>query len=372
MILPGEREAMYSVSTMSDVILHNIVKRFGSAVAVDGVDAHIESGTLFLLLGPSGCGKTTLLRMIAGFEKPDNGTIHFGDRDVTKRAAEHRGTGMVFQGYALWPHMTVHENVAFGLKVRKKDAQDIKRRVGEALEMVRMGEYAARKPNQLSGGQQQRVALARALAVRPDVLLLDEPLSNLDAKLRLEMRAEIRRIVDESKITTIYVTHDQKEALSLADAMVVMRNGKVIQRGKPAEMYHRPNSRFTAEFLGETNFISGTTGSSKGNRLEITTPIGTLHSDQDVSISEGKEVTLSIRPEAIHILREGEKSPEGHSTVTTTWNSRCFLGETAQHELAAADGTALKSLELRPRDAFAPGSSISVSIAPEDIVILDI
>ena len=185
------------------------------------------------------------------------------------------------------------------------------------------------------------------------------------------MRAEIRRIVDESKITTIYVTHDQKEALSLADAMVVMRSGKVIQRGQPAELYHRPNSRFTAEFLGETNFISGTVSAVNGHHCEITTPIGKLLSDQDGSVPEGKEVTLSIRPEAIHILRQGEKAPDGHSTIATTWNSRCFLGETAQHELVATDKTPLKSLELRPRDSFTPGSSISISIAPEDVVILD-
>ena len=187
---------MYAVSTMTGVNLQNIVKRFGSAVAVDGVDASIDSGTLFFLLGPSGCGKTTLLRIIAGFETPDDGTVCFGSRDVTRLAAEKRDTGMVFQGYALWPHMSVRENVAFGLKVRKMKPKEITRHVGDALAMVRMEAYADRKPNQLSGGQQQRVALARALAVRPQVLLLDEPLSNLDAKLRLEMRTEIRRIVE--------------------------------------------------------------------------------------------------------------------------------------------------------------------------------
>ena len=355
---------------MTGVNLQNIVKRFGSAVAVDGVDVSIDSGTLFFLLGPSGCGKTTLLRIIAGFEMPDEGTVHFGNKDVTRRAAEKRDAGMVFQGYALWPHMSVRENVAFGLKIKKLPSKDIARHVGDALSMVRMEQYADRKPTQLSGGQQQRVALARALAVRPQVLLLDEPLSNLDAKLRLEMRNEIRRIVDESGITTIYVTHDQKEALSLADAMVVMRDGKVVQRGQPRAIYQRPNSRFTAEFLGETNFLQGEIVSAQGDVREIRTPEGVLKSSGHADAPENGKVTLSIRPEAISMLSDGQHPPDGASVLTTTSRGGCFLGETAQHDLETTHGTKLKALELRPRLQLAPLEQVRIAIDPEDVVLL--
>ncbi len=246
------------------ISIRGITKEFpaigaaGITKAVDNVSLEIETGELFFLLGPSGCGKTTLLRMIAGFIDPTHGTILFGDRDVTHLPPNKRNTGMVFQSYALWPHMTIEANVAFGLDVRKTPANEAKIRIAEALAAVRMDQYAKRKPNQLSGGQQQRVALARALVIRPDVLLLDEPLSNLDAKLRLELRSEIRRICKESGITTVYVTHDQKEALSMADRVAILRAGKLEQLGPPADLYKRPHSRFVAEFLGETNILEGT------------------------------------------------------------------------------------------------------------------
>ncbi|MDP1662017.1 MAG: ABC transporter ATP-binding protein, partial [Phycisphaerales bacterium] len=242
--------------------IQNLVMRYAPASppAVDGVSLVVQPGELFFLLGPSGCGKTTLLRMIAGFIDPTGGTIAFTDdkggrRDVTHLPPNKRNTGMVFQSYALWPHMSVFDNVAFGLSVRKIDKAQTRLRVMEALSMVQMESLAQRKPNALSGGQQQRVALARALVIRPDVLLLDEPLSNLDAKLRTELRSEIRRICKQAGITGVYVTHDQKEALSMADRCAVMRSGRIVQIGTPHELYHRPASRFVAEFLGETNFI---------------------------------------------------------------------------------------------------------------------
>src|SRR5512140_2761300 len=234
---------------MISIQVNQLTKQFGTVVALHGLDLTINPGELFFLLGPSGCGKTTLLRSLAGFYIPDEGQIWFGDEDVTRLAPHKRNTGMMFQSYALWPHMTVAENVAFGLEERKVPREEINRRVREALESVRMAEYAARRPNELSGGQQQRVALARALVIRPRCLLLDEPLSNLDARLRLEMRGEIRRVCKDFKLTTVYVTHDQKEALSISDRMAILDRGRVLQVGAPRDIYKRPRSRTVANFI---------------------------------------------------------------------------------------------------------------------------
>ncbi|HRQ72809.1 MAG TPA: ABC transporter ATP-binding protein, partial [Phycisphaerales bacterium] len=292
--------------------------------AVDGVSIGVEPGELFFLLGPSGCGKTTLLRMIAGFIQPTGGTISFASappgaerplpdasyRDVTRLPPNKRNTGMVFQSYALWPHMTVEQNVAFGLGVRRVPPPERAARVREALDAVRMGDYAKRRPTQLSGGQQQRVALARALVVRPDVLLLDEPLSNLDAKLRIELRAEIRRVCKQAGLTTVYVTHDQKEALSMADRVAIMDAGRVVQLGAPADLYRRPRSRFVAEFLGETNFLEAEVLGVEGGLARLRTPAGELAAfiaDDGPQAANDRpapasHVTLSIRPEAIRLL----------------------------------------------------------------------
>src|SRR3989475_2430393 len=238
------------------VSIRNLIKRFGKTAVLQDISLEIGSQELFFLLGPSGCGKTTLLRLIAGFYQPDGGEVLFGDKPMNDVPPHRRNTGMVFQNYALWPHLTVAQNVVYGLEVRSLSAAEKKTRVAEALAIVQMERYAEHAPNQLSGGQQQRVALARALVIRPDLLLLDEPLSNLDAKLRLEMREEIRRIHAQTKITTLYVTHDQKEALSLADRMAVMRNGVVEQIGEPRAVYRGPVNRFVADFIGETNWLA--------------------------------------------------------------------------------------------------------------------
>src|SRR4051812_33554330 len=256
---------------MISIRIEKLTKRFGTVTALHHHDLKIEPGELFFLLGPSGCGKTTLLRSMAGFYIPEEGKIFFGDEDVTRLAPHKRNTGMMFQSYALWPHMSVAENVAFGLEERKVAKDEIKRRVGEALESVRMGSYAERRPNQLSGGQQQRVALARALVIRPRCLLLDEPLSNLDAKLRLEMRTEIRRVCKEFKLTTVYVTHDQKEALSISDRMAILEGGRILQVGSPREVYRRPTSKVVANFIGEVDFITGTVVSSANGRAMVDT-----------------------------------------------------------------------------------------------------
>src|SRR5688500_811973 len=282
---------------MISIRIQKLTKRFGAVTALHDLDLTIEPGELFFLLGPSGCGKTTLLRSIAGFYIPEEGKILFGDEDVTRLAPHKRNTGMMFQSYALWPHMSVAENVAFGLQERRVAKADIKRRVGEALESVRMESYAARRPNELSGGQQQRVALSRALLIRPRCLLLDEPLSNLDAKLRLEMRTEIRRVCKEFKLTTVYVTHDQKEALSISDRMAILDRGHVLQVGSPREVYRRPVCKTVANFIGETDFIPGTLLGAADGKAHVETAIGRFEGvlgDATAKPAAGAKVTVSV------------------------------------------------------------------------------
>jgi iron(III) transport system ATP-binding protein len=335
----------------------------GITRAVDRISLTIPAGALFFLLGPSGCGKTTLLRMLAGFIEPTEGAILFNGRDVTRVPPNKRNTGMVFQSYALWPHMTVAQNVAFGLSVRKVPRPQREARVDEALRAVRMDEYARRRPNQLSGGQQQRVALARALVVRPDVLLLDEPLSNLDAKLRLEMRHEIRRICKESGLTTVYVTHDQKEALSMADGIAVLDMGVVAQVGPPREIYNRPRSRFVADFLGETNFIEAQVVRPGPDAL-LRTAAGELRSSACPADAAGR-VTCSVRPEAIRILPEGAGGPLRGEIVEST-----YLGEMSQLLIELRDGPRIKVFHLHPTDRTPTRGEVSLTAEPEDVVVL--
>ncbi|MDK3159394.1 ABC transporter ATP-binding protein [Kamptonema cortianum] len=260
--------------------LNQVRKNFGDTQVVKGVDLTIEHGELFFLLGPSGCGKTTILRMVAGFGDPDSGDILFGDKKVNQLPAHQRNTGMVFQSYALFPHMSVFDNVAYGLRLRKRPEDEIKKKVAQGLEMVRMSHLIDRMPNQLSGGQQQRVALARAVVINPDILLLDEPLSNLDALLRIELRDEIRRILRETGNTALYVTHDQEEAISLADRIGVMQGGVLLQVAPPRVIYRHPVHKFVAEFLGEMNWIEGRVKGQPANGIaEVETKEGTFHAD---------------------------------------------------------------------------------------------
>jgi iron(III) transport system ATP-binding protein len=356
------------------VQLRGLTKNFGDTVAVDRVDLDIPAGTLFFLLGPSGCGKTTLLRMLAGFIDPTAGTIAFGGRDVSAVPPHLRNTGMVFQSYALWPHMTVAQNVAFGLQVRKCSRAEIDRRVGEALASVQMTAYAARKPNELSGGQQQRVALARALVIKPDLLLLDEPLSNLDAKLRLEMRGTIRRVCKDAGLTAVYVTHDQKEALSMADAMAVLQAGRVAQVGAPRALYDRPSSRFVADFLGETNFIPAVVLERGGAELVLDSSAGQLRSlTFPDGLSKGQRVTCMIRPEAIGLGRNAR--PDGGSatplnSITARRVDSIYLGETAQHQLVAGGDLHLKAFELNPRPIEPSMATVTLAFHPRDLVVL--
>ncbi len=352
---------------MTAITLERLTKRFGATKAVDEVDLTIDAGELFFLLGPSGCGKTTLLRMIAGFTEPTRGAVLFDDRDITGLRPNRRNTGMVFQSYALWPHMTVTENVAYGLAVRKIPPPERKQRIDAALAAVHMYDYANRKPNQLSGGQQQRVALARALVVEPTVLLLDEPLSNLDAKLRLEMRSEIRRICTESGITTVYVTHDQQEALSMADRVAVIAEGRIAQLGPPREIYDRPASRFVAAFLGTTNFIPAVIKGTKGNTVELETSAGTLRSTAGMTTApRGGAVTCSLRPEALRIVQR----PDGDNNLVGTRQRSTYLGGICQHHIELPDGLILTATELNPRPMAGTGERINLAVNAADIVIL--
>src|SRR6266576_6230132 len=277
------------------VLIQNLTKRFGATTALKDVSLEIASQELFFLLGPSGCGKTTLLRLIAGFYQPDGGDLVFGDKSMAGVPPHRRNTGMVFQNYALWPHLTVAENVVYGLEVRSLGAAEKKERLAEALSIVQMEKFANHMPNQLSGGQQQRVALARALVIQPDLLLLDEPLSNLDAKLRLEMREEIRRIHAQTRITTIYVTHDQKKALSLADRMAVMRDGAIEQIGDPRSVYREPANRFVADFIGETNWLSAQVQEGQADELLLETELGVFRATAKRSFKTAEMVWLGFR-----------------------------------------------------------------------------
>jgi iron(III) transport system ATP-binding protein len=364
LLRPGISRGMISIR------IEKLTKRFGAITALHDLDLTIEPGELFFLLGPSGCGKTTLLRSLAGFYIPEAGHIYFGQEDVTKLEPHKRNTGMMFQSYALWPHMTVAENVAFGLEERKVPKTEIKRRVGEALESVRMSPYADRRPNQMSGGQQQRVALARALVIRPRCLLLDEPLSNLDAKLRLEMRTEIRRVCKEFKLTTVYVTHDQKEALSISDRMAILENGHILQVGTPREVYKRPQRKTVANFIGETDFIRGKLSGLNGTIATVETAIGKfdgLLGDESRPPSIGQEVTLSIRPECWELSRDRTAD---RNSVCGKIGAFVYLGEVAQYELIVRD-TTLKVFERNPR--FVDGANrgeIFAAVEPEDVVVL--
>ncbi len=321
---------------MTSVQLEHISKRFGSVVALDGVDLQIIPGELIFLLGPSGCGKSTLLRIIAGLLAPTTGRILFNDRDVTKLGTEQRSAVMCFQNYALWPHMTVRQNIDFGLSLQHAESTARQARIDEVLRLVQFDRFGDRKPNALSGGQQQRAALARALAVQPNCLLLDEPLSNLDAKLRLEMRAELRRICKSSGSTTIYVTHDQKEALSIADRIVLMKDGQIAQIGSPTDLYYKPRTSFVADFIGQTNLMTGKILDETPNEITVRTPIGTL---RGIPFPDGTPhtVAVSIRPERIRILTPNSpKSPDANH-ISAKLVETTFLGDASEHVVEIND-----------------------------------
>ncbi len=352
---------------MLNVELKGVSKSYSPGKTVlQMLDLNINAGELFFLLGPSGCGKTTLLRLLAGFLKPDTGTIFFAERDITHVAPERRDTGMVFQNYALWPHMSIFDNVAFGLDTRNIRGDERRRLVHEALVLVEMEEFAERKPASLSGGQQQRVALARALAFRPKLLLLDEPLSNLDAKLRDSMRSEIRRICKSAGLTAIYVTHDRKEALSMADRIAILNQGRLEQVGTPEHLYRRPLTRFTAEFMGQANFFPVTVNTVGHDVCVLDTPFGTMRAAKpDFEVTAGDRLTAMVRTECLRPTQEGTSHDNAFSGRLKAGS---FQGENSVWEVSAGDYL-LNVLEACPPHRE-PESGITLQITPEHLVLL--
>jgi len=349
----------------ANVAVRGLVKRFGATAAVDGVDFDVQAGHFFTLLGPSGCGKTTTLRMIAGLEKPDAGEIRVGDRVVSAPERrvfvppERRGMGMVFQSYAVWPHMTVFENVAFPLVERKVGRDQIKERVTATLEQVGLAHLADRPAPALSGGQQQRVALARALVANPEVLLLDEPLSNLDARLREQMRAEIHGMQRRFGITTIFVTHDQMEAMTLSDRVAVMRDGRIEQIGTPREVYERPASKYVMDFIGNVNHLPAKM-SVAGGVLRARVQGGDLQLSAADGWTEGEDAVLAFRSEAVSLARAG--GPE-HLRGTVT--AATYLGGAVEYIVRVGESEV--RVRASPVDVLALGSMVALSVNLPDV-----
>ena len=355
------------------VRLENIGKRYGEIWAVRHIGLEIARGEFYTLLGPSGCGKTTLLRTIAGFVAPDEGTVFLDGLAVNHLPPWKRNLGMVFQNYALWPHLTVFDNVAFGLKERKFPRREIEPRVMEALEQVGLKGTEQRRPSQLSGGQQQRVALARTLVVQPRVLLLDEPLSNLDAKLRHEMRLELLKLQRDIGLTTIYVTHDQEEALTLSTRIAVMNLGRIIQEGKPREIYESPRDRFVAAFVGKSNFFSGTVIGSSGGLLEIHTQEGfriKAVAPAGYQAPNARWVLLYVRPEAIDVVEPADQPPKVNR-ITGRVAASAYQGALVEYEIESA-GRVIRVNETNPKGKplFQRGDETTVTFAAEDVGIV--
>lgn len=359
---------MAALSVMETISVEALVKAFGKVVALDGVSLRIEAGELFFLLGPSGCGKSTLLRCIAGLETADSGVIRFGGREVTGMPPHRRETAMVFQSYALWPHLSVAQNIAFGLEERRIPKAEIKRRVEEALELVQLPGFGPRAIDQMSGGQQQRVSLARALVVKPKCLLLDEPLSNLDARLRIEMRLEIRSIVKRHGLTAIYVTHDQEEALAMADRMAILDQGRISQIGTPEAIYRAPLNATVAGFIGETNLLAGVLLETGDRSATIRTGAGVLAgrlTDPDWHPAAGTAVRLAIRPEAWRLDHE-----DGDNAIAGRIMERSYLGQRIQYWIETAAGRQ-QVVEMNPHRMHQPGTeNLRLHVRADDVLVL--
>jgi len=344
-----------------EIRLIDLEKRFGDVRAVDGVSIDIASGEFFSLLGPSGCGKTTTLRMIGGFELPTGGRILLRDRDITMDPPDKRPVNMVFQSYALFPHLDVGDNIAFGLRRKKVEKAEVTRRVGEALELVHLSGYEKRKPNQLSGGQQQRVALARALVNHPNVLLLDEPLGALDLKLRRRLQLELKRIQIEVGITFVYVTHDQEEALTMSDRIAVMHAGKVEQLGTPEALYERPATRFVADFIGTANLLRGQVDSAGWVRLTS----GEIAPCETTDLSPGSEVEISVRPEAISLV-----PADSIGAIRGRVEQAAYLGTAIAYQVLTGGGMTISVMAPKSGVRVPPGSDVAITWPPTEALVL--
>ncbi len=351
---------------MTAITIDGVTRSFTDVPAVDKVSIAIRDGEFFTLLGPSGCGKTTLLRMVAGFCELDRGRILLGEQRIDTLPPHKRNTGMVFQNYAIFPNLTAGDNVAYGLRARKVASDKIRDLVARALKLVQLPDYADRWPHQLSGGQLQRVAIARALVIEPHVLLLDEPLSNLDAKLRVEMRGEIRRLQKQLGITVLYVTHDQEEALAVSDRIAVMRSGRIEQVASPRAIYEQPNTPFVASFLGTTNLLNGIVQRRDGDLAEIAAG-GALMRATGTQGKPGDAVVMSLRPEALRLLAPGETVPAGWAALSGTLGDVEYLGPVTRFSVVLGDAALLQLMALAP-----PSGSGAVTVAydPRRVVVM--
>ena len=357
----------------SVVVLDQVVKRFGAVVAVDRLSLEIVRGEFFSMLGPSGCGKTTTLRLIGGFEMPTEGVVRLDGQDVTDLPAYKRNVNTVFQSYGLFPHLSVYDNVAFGLRRKKVPGKEVERRVVEALELVSLAGYGKRRRSQLSGGQQQRVALARALVNRPQVLLLDEPLGALDLKLRKQMQLELKRIQKEVGITFVFVTHDQEEAMTISDRIAVMNNGKIEQLGRPEDVYERPTTVFVAEFLGASNLLEGTyRGTENGwgqvdlvNGVRIRIPV-----EQDRRA--GESVRVGVRPEKIQVIPVGAEPSANQNVVPATLRSAVFAGVSFQYFFQTSEGREMTAFDRNSTGGAVakPGDAVRLAWAPQHTFVI--
>ena len=359
MTSPMTRTRDDAARTAVEVRMEGLSRRYGSVVALDHLDLTVGSGELVALLGPSGCGKTTTLRLLAGLEDTDTGHIIVGGKDITRLPASKRDMGMVFQAYSLFPHMTVRQNVAFGLRLRRVTAAQRDKRALEMLELVGLSAQADRYPNQISGGQQQRVALARALAIEPQVLLLDEPLSALDAKVRAQLRDQIRKIQLEVGITTLFVTHDQEEALAIADRVGVMKEGRLEQLAPPTDVYSRPATSFVAEFVGLSNRLTGEVSGGQVTVRGCTLPL------MEAGVPDGRVVAL-VRPEAVTLASHTsvESGPLVGTVIAVT-----FLGATSRVTVDLGDTTIMAQLQTSDASALPAGSRVALTIRPDPVLV---